>query len=479
MRSLPAAFLVFLAACLPMEAETPSGRAPSSANPVLPGYYADPSIVSYEGKHYIYATLDPWGGKTLGCWESADFKNWTFRELNWPTRAACTSPTSGSADVWAPSVVRHPDGRFVMAISVGNEVWMGVADHPLGPWRDVLEGRPFVTKDYKPGFHMIDAELFVDDDKAVYVYWGSGYGWKNGRCWMARLSDDLKSFAEEPRDVTPRNYFEGPFMVKRHGKYFLTYSQGVTIKDTYQVHYAVGDNPYGPFVEAENSPVLVTDRALNVVSPGHHSIFREGDKDYLLYHRHSIPFDPKFIGRQTCVDEMRITADGRIAKIVPTHAGPALVQGRAESRSLALGAVATASSHGSELTTPAFVVDDNYATLWKAAPDAKGGWVQLDLGAVKDIGRQIIRPEYAAKPSRFLVEASTDGKEWRMTADFVARPAVGSPVVVEESLRARYLRVVFPEDVAGADISLIEWGVFEAAKSGQPVATARRGARSR
>ena len=460
MRSLPAAFLVFLAACLPMEAETPSGRAPSSANPILPGYYADPSLVSYEGKHYIYATLDPWGGKTLGCWESTDFKNWSYRELNWPTRAACTSPTSGSADVWAPSVVRHPDGRFVMAISVGNEVWMGVAPHPLGPWSNVLGDRPFVVKDYKPGFHMIDAELFVDDDKAVYVYWGSGYGWKNGRCWMARLSDDLKSFAEEPRDVTPANYFEGPFMVKRHGKYFLTYSQGVTIKDTYQVHYAVGDNPYGPFVEAKNSPILVTDRTLNVVSPGHHAIFREGDKDYILYHRHSIPFNPKFIGRQTCVDEMHINPDGSIAKIVPSHAGPALVQGRAESRSLALVAAASASSQNSELTAPAFVTDDNYATQWSAASKEKGAWLQLDLGSVKDITRQIIRPEYASKATRLSVEASEDGKEWRKAADFVAEPAKGSPIVIAQPLRARYLRAVFPESVAGADISLIEWGVY-------------------
>jgi hypothetical protein len=32
--------------------------------------------------------------------------------------------------------------------------------------------------------------------------------------------------------------------------------------------------------------------------------------------------------------------------------------------------------------------------------------------------------------------------------------------VIERALRARYLRVVFPEGVSGADISLIEWGVY-------------------
>ncbi len=437
-----------------------SGQAPSSANPILPGYYADPSIVSYEGKHYIYATLDPWGGKTLGCWESSDFKDWSFRELNWPTKAACTSRTSGSADVWAPSVVRLPDGRFLMAISVGNEVWLGVAARPLGPWSNVLGDRPLITRDYKPGFHMIDAELFVDDDASVYVYWGSGWGWKNGRCWVARLSADLKSFAEEPRDVTPTNYFEGPFMVKRHGKYFLTYSQGVTIKDTYQVHYAVGDNPYGPFAEPDNSPILVTDKEINVISPGHHAVFREGDQDYILYHRHSLPFDPKFIGRQTCVDELRITADGRIAKVEPTHRGPSLVQGRAEGRSIAVGAMVEASSSDSAHGAPAFVVDDNYATRWAASAGAKGAWLRIDLGSVKSISRQLLRPEYATKAYRFSVEASEDAQAWVRVADYTKDPATGSPLVIDRTFRARYLRAVFPDDVDGADISLIEWAVF-------------------
>ena len=34
-------------------------------NPILDGYFADPSIVLYEGKYYIYATIDPWGGEEL------------------------------------------------------------------------------------------------------------------------------------------------------------------------------------------------------------------------------------------------------------------------------------------------------------------------------------------------------------------------------------------------------------------------------
>ena len=30
-------------------------------NPILPGYFADPSLVQYDGKFYMYVTADPWG----------------------------------------------------------------------------------------------------------------------------------------------------------------------------------------------------------------------------------------------------------------------------------------------------------------------------------------------------------------------------------------------------------------------------------
>jgi arabinoxylan arabinofuranohydrolase len=431
---------------------------PHAGNPILPGYYADPSLLQHEGKVYLYATLDPWGGDTLGCWESSDFKNWTYRVLNWPTKAACTSPDSGGAKVWAPSVVRARDGKFYLFVSVGNEVWVGGADSPLGPWRDLLGGRPLIPKNFRPGFHMIDAEAFIDDDGSAYLYWGSGWGWKNGKCWAAKLAPDMASFEGEVRDVTPANYFEGPFMVKHDGRYFLTYSQGNTTLDTYRVHYAAGATPLGPFTEAANSPILVTDKALDVISPGHHAVFTREGRSYIIYHRQSIPFDPRFIGRQTCVDLLDFTADGLIAKVVPTHAGPPLVRGRAALRGLA--ATATASSQADAGHSAALVLDDNYATRWTAAPGARGGWLQLDLGSARAITRQELRFEYAWQPCRFRLETSADALAWQPLADHTATPATGSPVVIEAAVTARYLRLVIPESVAGSELSVFEWTVY-------------------
>ena len=437
---------------------------PHAANPILPGYYADPTVLAADAKYYIYATIDPWGGDTVGCWESSDFKNWAYRVLNWPTKQACTSPTSKESKVWAPSVVKGADGRFHMFVSVGSEVWVGVADHPLGPWRNALGVRPLVPADYNPTYHMIDADAFVDEDGSAYVFWGSGWNWVNGACFAARLNHDFSGFDGEVKVVTPEHYFEAPTMTKHAGRYYLAYSAGKTISDTYEVRYAVSDQPLGLFKEGATSPILVTDHVRNIVSPGHNAFFRQGDHSYIVYCRQRVPFAEGTAFRQVCIDELHFTADGQISKVPPTHLGTALVQGRAEGRgnlaSVDRGVKATASSSESALTRPACVLDDNYATRWAAAPGAKGAWLQLEIGSAQPVRRSELRFEYAGKPYAFAMEASRDGQTWQTVADYRTHPVTGSPVMVEHTTTARYLRLVFPETIAGSDISLFEWSVF-------------------
>src|SRR5947207_3758696 len=83
-------------------------------NPLFNGFYAaDPSVVQYHGKFYVYATVDPWGGDELAVFETADFITWQQKHINWPTKQQCTSATSKDSKVWAPSVVQK-NGKFYM-----------------------------------------------------------------------------------------------------------------------------------------------------------------------------------------------------------------------------------------------------------------------------------------------------------------------------------------------------------------------------
>lgn len=461
MRLLPLILtIVSLPLCPGLRGGDLPGQAAHAGNPILPGYYADPSILQEGGKTYIYATIDPWGGRTLGCWESDDWKHWIFRELNWPTKESCKSPASKGAMVWAPSVLKGTDGKYHMVVSVGSEVWAGVADSPLGPWRNALGEKPLIPGDFRPGFHMIDAELFLDGDGQAYLYWGSGWEWKNGRCWAAKLKPDMATLDGEVHDVTPPNYFEAPFMVKNGGRYYLMYSAGNTTETTYRVHYAVGDSPFGPFTEGTNSPILVSDVQKGILSPGHHSVFTKDGGTYILYHRHSIPFDPKFVGRQVCADRLVFSGDGTIERVIPSNDAPAFATGRDPK---ALPVAATASSQDGPFHGPESATDDNYATRWAPAKGDANPWIQLDLGSVKEITRQEIRPEYAWKACRFLIQSSEDGHTWSpVGTNLVTGSVIASPLVMETlkpALKARYLRLQFPDSGGEPPPSLWEWSV--------------------
>ena len=288
----------------------------ASGQPLVPGYFADPSMLCHEGNFYLYATIDPWGGDTLACWESPDFQSWTYRYLNWPTTKQCISSTSTGSKVWAPSVVQRPDGGFSMFVSIGGETWVGSAPHPLGPWTNALDEQPLIPSTWDERYHMIDAECFVDRDGSAFLYWGSGLNWVNGRCFAVRLGADFASFDGEAMDVTPSNYFEAPFVHRRGDIYYLSYSRGQCTADTYQVHYATSLHPLGPFVESATSPILVTDHDRGILSPGHHAVFHHEGSDYIIYHRRLI--SSQELLREIFWEKLDYDSTGRINKVIPS-----------------------------------------------------------------------------------------------------------------------------------------------------------------
>ncbi|MBC7617309.1 MAG: family 43 glycosylhydrolase [Pedobacter sp.] len=186
---------------------------PKTGNLLLPGYFTDPTIIEDKGIFYIYATIDmpSWNDITkMAVWSSTDFVNWKCDYLNWPTKEQCLSTTGTGSGVWAPSVIKAPNGKFYMYLTVSQEVWVGVADKPSGPWKNAkADNSPlFRHKEY---FYVetIDAEAFVDDDGQAYLYWGSSDSGRDieGRCLGVKLNPDMISFTEMPKDVTPPHYF--------------------------------------------------------------------------------------------------------------------------------------------------------------------------------------------------------------------------------------------------------------------------------
>lgn len=430
---------------------------PHNGNPFIPGYFADPSVLHVGNEFYLYGTEDPWGQRNLGCWKSSDFVQWRTCNLNWPTKEAASDPTSNTNMVWAPSVIRGENGRFYMYVSVGSEVWVGVANAPEGPWRNPLGKKPLIAATFNRAFHMIDAEVFLDTDGQAYLYWGSGLNWVNGHCFAVRLKPDMISFDGEPQDVTPPHYFEAPFMYKRKGLYYLMYSEGKTLDETYKVRYSVGTSPFGPFREGVNSPILESHPGTKVLGPGHHAVFSLNGKTYIIYGRHSIPFNPNEIKRQLCIDELRFSPSGDIEKVIPTHTGAIPVPSRARDFGALHGRM-TASSFRDEVHNPSKATDDNYATRWMPSLGDATPWLTTDFGGSRKLRRSELRFEYPWKRYCFKLLASSDGKKWTVVEDQTQHCATGSPVVFDRLPRARFLRIQF----AGkeAEPSLFEWTTY-------------------
>ncbi|MDQ2752531.1 MAG: family 43 glycosylhydrolase [Bacteroidota bacterium] len=423
---------------------------PKAGNPLLPGYFADPTIIEDKGTFYIYATSDmpSWNDITkLAVWSSKDFVNWKCDYLNWPTKEACKSTTGTPSGVWAPSVIKAPNGKFYMYVTVGQEIWVGVADNLLGPWKNALpDNQPLVR--HKEYFYVetIDAECFVDDDGQAYLYWGScnsGFDIE-GRCMGVKLNTDMISFNGQPKDVTPPHYFEAPYMVKKNGVYYFSYSWGKTWDQTYQVRYSTGPTPFGPWTEGMMRPILGTDEKDDIIkSTGHHTILRFNDKYYIVYHRFNTldryPISQKL--RQVAVDELKFNPDGSIKKVVTTNKGVGFLKDASNKINLAFNCTVTSSSALDSVVTAAKnAVDENNATPWIGGNYAQE-WIMLDLGAVKAFNEIQVFPEFPIKAYQYKVEISDDNKTWRLADDQWENKKIGSPMITYSKFYARYIRV--------------------------------------
>lgn len=292
------------------------------ANPLFEGWYADPEAVVYDHTCWIFPTRsDVYERQTkMDCFSSDNLVDWTRHdaiidtaEVKWAQKC-----------MWAPASVRK-DGKYYLFFAA-NDVHEGeiggigvaVASRPEGPYKDLI-GRPLIN-DIVNGAQPIDQFVYLDDDGTWYMYYG---GW--GHCNLVRLADDFKSlvpFADGAmyKEVTPKDYVEGPFMFKRNGKYYFMWSEGGWGGPDYRVAYAIADTPFGPF-EREGT-ILHTDEKV-ATGAGHHSVIQVPGKDeyYIVYHRHPLGATDGN-DRVTCMDRMLFDKDGKILPVKMTFTGP-------------------------------------------------------------------------------------------------------------------------------------------------------------
>jgi beta-xylosidase len=108
---------------------------------------------------------------------------------------------------------------------------------------------------------------------------------------------------------------EGPFVMKRNGRYFCLYSGGNWQGVSYGVSYAVAEHPLGPWHEPyAGSATLLKTIPGKVIGPGHNSVVQapNGD-DYIVYHA----WDVAKTARRMCIDKLEWN-NGEPTTIAPT-----------------------------------------------------------------------------------------------------------------------------------------------------------------
>ena len=288
-------------------------------NPVFTGWYADPEGAVFEGRYWVFPTFsdlyekqthfDAFSSKNLKTWKKHE-RVLTADDVKWAKKA-----------MWAPAVLEK-DGTYYLFFSAndvheGEVGGIGVAtsSRPQGPYKDAL-GRPLIQQIVN-GAQPIDQFVFRDDDGQYYMYYG---GW--GHCNMVRLADDLLSLVpfddgDMYKEVTPENYVEGPFMMKRGGKYYFMWSEGGWGGPDYCVAYAISDSPFGPFERI--GKILQQDPEV-ATGAGHHSVIKDRKKDdvyYIVYHRRPLG-DTGRDHRVTCIDRLEFDEQGFIKPVKMT-----------------------------------------------------------------------------------------------------------------------------------------------------------------
>ncbi|WP_198651620.1 glycoside hydrolase family 43 protein [Dyella sp. C11] len=308
-------------------------------------YTADPSAHVFNGKIYIYPSHDIEGGVPFN--DNGDhfcMEDYHVFRMEKPGAEVVDCGVAlhvkdvpwAERQMWAPDAA-NKDGRYYLYFPAKRsnglfQIGVAVSDSPEGPFAPEPEAIE--------GSYSIDPAVFGDGGSFYMIFggiWGGQLQKYRDNAYdeghreplphqpalgprIARLGDDMKQFAEAPREIVivdehgapllagdhDRRYFEGPWMHTYQGRYYLSYSTG----DTHRLCYAVSDNPYGPFTY---QGVMLTE----VVGwTTHHSICEVEGKWFLFYHDSLLSGGVTHL-RSIKMTELTYDADGRIRQIDP------------------------------------------------------------------------------------------------------------------------------------------------------------------
>jgi xylan 1,4-beta-xylosidase len=266
------------------EQEAPQG---TYRNPILPGFYPDPSITRVGNTFYLVnSTFTYFPG--IPVFRSLDLVHWRQignvidrpGEFNFDGKDV-------SRGIFAPTI-RYHNGLFYLITTAvdsgGNGVF--VAKDPAGPWSDL-----FLLPGLEGG---IDPSLFFDDDGKAYVVNNGlpegGSKYEGHRAIWIQEFDPAARKLVGPRKVLVNGgvdiskkpiWIEGPHLYRHDGWYILMCAEGGTSTQHSEVVLRA-KSPWGPFKPYAGNPILTqrdlpADRPDPVINAGHADLVEAAD----------------------------------------------------------------------------------------------------------------------------------------------------------------------------------------------------------
>jgi xylan 1,4-beta-xylosidase len=292
-------------------------------NPVLPGWYSDPSICS-NGKDYFLVTSTFVYYPGVPIFHSLDLVNWKQigHVLDRPSQLINFEGQHTSGGIFAPAISYNPHNKtyYMITTNVGAGSFFVKTKDPFGSWSD-----PVWLRDLRG----IDPSFFFDDDGKAYIL--NNDEPEGPVLYDGHRAIKIREFdVETEKIVGPEKeivnggvrpeekpiWIEGPHIYKINGQYYLMAAEGGTGPWHSEVIFK-GDSPMGDFKPWGKNPIL-TQRHLDpnrknpITCAGHADLIQTKEGNWWSVFLACRPIENKFenLGRETFLMPVRWSEDG-------------------------------------------------------------------------------------------------------------------------------------------------------------------------